>query len=190
VFLVRTGTFLVVAILLLSPITTADALAQYAFETLPQMLEVGQEVKVRDETGRTTRGRVVSISDKGLIVARRQYPFPQFRPRKEETFAKGAIERIDKVDSAWNGAAIGAGISAAVLIPPIWLNDSASRGNQIGVYVLVTAPLLIASSAAAGGAIDSLFNETVYEPRSEPLRIAIAPLLERDRKGVVLQLRF
>ena len=74
------------------------------------LLNVGQEIKVKEEAGRSVRGKVVSISSSQLVVARRQFPFPYFRLRKEEVFTEDVVKSVDSVDSVWNGAVIGAAV--------------------------------------------------------------------------------
>jgi hypothetical protein len=149
-------------VLLLSTVLSTAALAQVAdgqtgtagetgslrrgnrrthFEGLPRILRVGQEVKVRDESGRTTRGKCVSISENELVVAGRQYPFPQFRSRKERVFAKDVVRRIDIVDSTWNGAAIGAAVGAAFLVP---------RPGMIGYQIAISGPCTSTPSSRWG----------------------------------------
>jgi len=81
------------------------------------------------------RGKVVSISDSELVVARRQYPFPYFRSRKEQVFAKDAVEGVDAVDSAWDGALLGMAAGAPFLIHSLLQGDDC--GNQCGIELMI-----------------------------------------------------
>jgi len=81
--------------------------ATASFEALPALLTPGQKVNVRNTAGRATRGKVVSISDNQLVIARRRGPFAFFRRPEDVTFAVDVVGKIDIVDSTWDGAAIG-----------------------------------------------------------------------------------
>jgi hypothetical protein len=185
--------------LLLSALVTSSALAQDVnaapgpFEALPLVLKVGRTIKVRDHAGRATRGKLVSISADHLVVARRQYPFPYFRPRDERTLAKDAVRSIEIVDSWWNGALIGALVGAGVLAASIEFQCSSSsacdnfgrrRRWEVGKYLFIPA------GAFLGCQLDGLINRTIYEDRPGAPKITLVPWFERDAKGVLLHVRF
>ena len=197
---------LAITVLLLSPVITPAALAQdtarqagavgetqkpagsrepsNSFEALPLVLKVGQEVKVRDEAGHTTQGKVVSLSDTQLVVSRKRF----LRSRVERIFARDLTRRIDIVDSAWNGAVVGGAVAMGVVATGIKFGCTASC-DKIGSWFLGIATLG-PIGVGAGSAIDSLINKTIYNSGSQKSRVGIAPWIERDRKGVVLQVRF
>jgi hypothetical protein len=187
--------------LLMNAIVPAAALAQgvpaqrtivSSFEALPAVVKVGQEVRVKDLTGDTTSGKLVSVSEQQLVVARRQYPFPYFRPRKEVALAGQNVRRVDAVDSAWNGALIGAAAMVGFLAVTIAADCSPACDDNFGVpgRWALGSLMLIPLGAAFGGLIDSLINRTVYQGQAGPSQITIAPLLQRDARGAVVQLRF
>jgi hypothetical protein len=157
-----------------------------SFKALSLVLAVGQEVIVRDDAGRGTRGKVVLISDSELVVARRQYPFPGFRPRKAQAFAEARVHGVDIVDSSWNGAALGAAVGATTLIPVLRGPDS--DGKILGVLTVV--PIAIIVGASIGGVIDSRINSPVYRRQPQPPRVTIAPSFVRQHKGILVCVRF
>ena len=170
-------TLVSLACLLIHPIGTLPALAQGAgtvdqagsFEALPLVLQVGQEVKVSTGSERATGGRVVSLSGDQLVVARRQYPFPYFRPRVERTFTKELVSGIDLVDSNWNGAVIGA--VGAVGFNAAWIESNCSPScddnfGKAGRWVLGSL-LFVPIGVALGGLVDSLITKPIYKDRSE-----------------------
>jgi hypothetical protein len=197
---------LAITVLLLSTVITPAALAQdtarqtsavgktqkpagsrepsNSFEALPLVLKVGQEVKVRDEAGQTTRGKVVSVSDTQLVVSRKRF----LRSRVERIFARDLTRRIDIVDSAWNGAVVGGAVAVGLVATGIKFGCTASC-DKAGSWFLGIATL-VPIGVGAGGAIDSQINKTIYDSRSQRSRVGIAPWIERNRKGVVLQVRF
>lgn len=163
-----------------------------SFEALPLVLKVGQELKVRDATGRATRGKVVSISDDELVVARLQNPFGFFRPRAKQAFARELVQSIAHVDSGWNGGLIGAAAGAGLLAALIQIECSPScddnfgrRGRwEVGKFLFVPVGLGI------GWGLDEMINRPVYERQPQTPRVTIAPWLERDRKGVMAHVQF
>jgi len=163
-----------------------------SFEALPRVLTVGQEVKVRDEMGRATRGTVVSISDDELVVARLQNPFGLLRPREKRAFATGLVRSIANVDSGWNGGLIGAAAGAGLLAALIQIECSPScddnfgrRGRwEVGKFLFIPVGLAI------GWGLDEMINQPIYERQPQAPRVTIAPWLEQDRKGVMARVRF
>ena len=158
-----------------------------SFEALPLVLKVGQEVRVRVDTGRAIRGKVVSITDARLVIARRQNPFPYFRPRKEQAFAKDIVQRVDVVDSALNGALLGA--AAGVGLTAVVASGASDSVDAAGSWMLF-GPLFGVAGAAAGGLIDVLMSKTIYEREPRTPTVALAPMLGRGRRGVMAQVHF
>ncbi len=158
-----------------------------SFSMLPTFISVGSEVKVRHEGGRAVQGRVVSISRGELVIARRQFPFPYFRSRKEQVFAEDVVESVDAVDSVWNGALLGMAAGTAVLIRQVQLADR--RNQPPGFAVVLFGIPAVMAGAAFGAGIDGLLNQTIYR-RSQTPRITISPWLGRDQRGVMARVRF
>ena len=159
-----------------------------SFEALPHVIKTGQEVKVRGDGRRATKGSVVSVTGDQLVIARRQYPFPNFRPRKDEAFSKDVVQSIDVVDSSWNGALMGAAAGVGFLAATIELGCSATCDN-VGSWViggLIFVPL----GTAAGGLVDSLRNRRVYERAPERSRVTIVPALGRSGVAIVAHVHF
>ena len=74
-----------------------------SFDAVQSILDPGHEIIVRDEEGRATRGRVVSISANQLVIER-----PRFFFRREElAFTEGFVQKIEIVDSPANGTLLG-----------------------------------------------------------------------------------
>ena len=126
------------------------------------------------------------ISDSELVVARRQYSFPAFRQRKTQAFSESRVHSVDVVDSSWNGAAIGAAAGATMLIPVLRGPDP--DGKLLGLITVV--PMAIIVGASIGSVIDSRINTPVYRRRPQPPGVALAPWFERQRKGIVVSVRF
>jgi hypothetical protein len=155
-----------------------------SFETLRLVLDVGQEVKVRDETGHATEGKVVSITESQLVISRKRF----LRSRVERAFARDLTRRIDIVDSRWNGAVLGGAAAVGVVAAGIKFGCTASC-DRTGSWFLGIATL-VPIGIGVGAAIDSLIKKTVYEGGPQTSRAIIAPWIERDRKGVLARVFF
>ena len=163
-----------------------------SFQALPLVLKVGQEVRVTGETGRAIRGKVVSISNDQLVVARLQNPFGFLRPREKRVFAKELVRTISNVDSGWNGGLIGAAAGAGLLAALIRIECSPAcddnfgrRGRwEVGKFLFIPVGLSI------GWGLDEKINQPIYERQLQKPRVTIAPWLRRDAKGVTAQVHF
>lgn len=159
-----------------------------SFETLPLVLKPGQTVRVRDESGRMTRGTVVSISNDQLVVDDVRVRRGFFRQRREERiYARDSVARIDLVDSVWNGAAIGAAIGIGALA---WSIQHARATNSDGLEVWFIGGPVFTLATTIGVLIDARINRPVYERLSQAPRVRLRPLLLRDAKGISAQVRF
>jgi hypothetical protein len=157
--------------------TTTTSLAAFTAR-----VPVGDVVSVTDATGMTTKGKLAEVADDAVQVR-----------------VKGGLRSIDAAnirriqwqqpDSPLTGVLIGAGIGA---IP--------------GVYWLIADPnecfgmcpeeyVAIGVGAVVGGLIDHFItrNVTVYvaDPASgRATKVAMGPLVVRDRKGLQVAVRF
>jgi hypothetical protein len=161
-----------------------------SFETLPRIVKVGQEVIVKDETGQTTRGQIVSVSDNQLVVARRRF----FRSRVEQVFAKDAVRSLAIVDSTANGVVIGVaaalGLATTVAVG-CSRSDSCTNGNfgVLGTFI-VSSATFVPVGLGIGYATDLARNETIYERPSRAPRVTVAPLLGRNAVGLLAHVQF
>lgn len=168
--------------------TRDKAQAVDSFALLPSALTIGQEVKVRQGAGRTTRGKVVSVSDQQLVIARHGL----FRRRQEQAFTEGGVTSIELVDSKWNGAAIGAAAAVGLVAVIVEVDCSPSCDDEFGRAGrwAIASPFYGVFGLGIGALIDASREKSIYERRSRSPRIAITPWLGRDQKGVVAQVRF
>ena len=161
-----------------------------SFEALPRILKVGQEVKVRDETGRTTLGTVVSISDNQIVVARPRI----FRSPVEQAFAKEEVRRIDIMDSTADGTVIGAAAGfglAASLAVGCSRSYSCKNGNfgVLGGFI-VSSALFVPVGVGISYSIDSAVNKTIYERPFQTPRVTVVPFLGRNAVGLLAHVQF
>ena len=178
------GAMQVRGVTVVQPATPAvwDGTVLSSFEALQPVLPVGQEVKVRDEAGRATQGRVVAITPDELVISRRRF----FRRSEERVFAEDIITKIDIVDSEIDKALIVGGVTLGVFSGAILAagDDDAAMGWGILGMIVIPAAFGIA------GTIDELTTEPFYERRSQTPRVTVSPLLGRGQRGVVAHVRF
>ena len=130
-------------------------------------VSIGQRIAIRDDSGRRARGILASISSDSIVVQRERRRFLR-RSVTRETFPPGDVDRIEVIDSTWQGRVIGAaaGVTATALI----VAAARSDGNGYEPLLwLFPGPLLTLGGSAIGGAIDGVHNRTAYE-RRRPVR--------------------
>lgn len=150
-----------------------------SFDAVQSILDPGHEIIVRDEEGRATRGRVVSISANQLVIER-----PRFFFRREElAFTEGFVQKIEIVDSPANGTLLGAAPGFAFALV-------GCRGEWAAACWFFATGIFIGPGVLLGQAIDNSINAPIYERTSQTRRVTIAPVLGRGRKGVLAQVRF
>ncbi len=167
---------LVVAVALLPGVSRAQEIA--TFEDLQRTLTKGQTVLVIDDTGLKIRGKVEELSPSSLIVVT--------KGPARRTFVESTVSEIRRPDSKVNGALIGAGVGAGLALWD-YLIDPSEPGN--GVITVVSVGL----GAAIGAGIDALVNKSgkvLYRSPHHAVKLRLTPLLERDRQGVSISVRF
>src|SRR5262249_28139504 len=83
-----------------------------SFSALQPLLTPGERVIVRDASGRTTKGRFVSLTESSLKVVRRGWTSRS----EERTWTEGAVSRVQHEDSTWNGNVIGAAAGFVAIV--------------------------------------------------------------------------
>jgi hypothetical protein len=163
------------------PPVVAGELGGSGFERLSKALRVGLNIKVRDEQGQATRGRVLAVSDDQIVIARKR------RGRDAEVmFASDSITSIERVDSTWNGAVLGVIGGVAATWVGWGLCGSCNDGNVLAVFMIGTLPFV---GGALGHEIDIRINRRIWMPASEP-KVSISPFWGADRFGVAAGVGF
>jgi hypothetical protein len=165
------STLAVLAILAPSP-GPAQTVAS-SFEELRQVLKKGQTVVVTDASGQRTKGKVADLSPSSLVVL----------IREARTFTEGTVTEIRTIDSVWNGALIGAAIGTG-LATWDYLIDPSEPGNA-AVFTVA-----IGLGTAVGAGIDALVNRLLYRSPRQTRRLMFSPVVEKDRKGALVSVRF
>jgi hypothetical protein len=154
-----------------------------SFGALRSILEPGHEVQVADETGRATRGKVVSISSQRLVISR-----PRFFWRAEElAFTTDRVSTIDIIDPIWNGALIGAGIGVAATFATC---QGKKYENRTFCFAFAGPAFLVVPAIAVGALVDRSINDSIYERPSQGPRVTIAPSFGRGVMGVSAHVSF
>ena len=167
----RTTSILALILLVLSALPVR---AQDTFDDLVHKIRQGQTVIVIDRHGGKTQGRVESVSAEALVV---DYG-------RSQTFAPADVRQVKKPDRMWDGAIKGAalGVIPAVLFGALDCDDCVPGA---------LAALSIGVGAGVGFGIDALFGpKTVFRGSAQPPRLALAPIVGRDTRGVSASFRF
>ena len=144
-----------------------------SFEELQRLLNVRQKVVVTDETRQQVTGRIEKLSAGSITVDGR-------------IFTDAAIREIRLPDGLWNGMLVGAAIGTG-LATWDYLIDPSEPDNALIFTVAVGV------GTAIGAGIDALRTRggrLVYaSPRARPT-VRVLPMLERNRQGAVVCVRF
>jgi hypothetical protein len=178
---VRILVMVLMALTLVSPDVWAQTVAS-SFAELQPMLSVGQELKVRDEQGRTRQGKLASISGDELVISRRRF----FFRTEERTFSEHSVTSVDLKDSAWNGSLIGA--AAGFGFGLALLRSCDDTGTCLSLATVW--PFLVAGGGELGTAIDNRYTKRVYEKSPQTGPVTLAPLVGRETIGAVVRLGF
>jgi hypothetical protein len=166
------------ALLLASPPVLAGQAAATpdpAFSRLQEKLREGDKVIVTDQQGRSTKGRLTSVSAEEIVLtvdgAPRQFP--------ADTVTRVKRQRTGVLLGALIG--LGAGIAAAIPLYQLQENEGTYTGVVFGV---------IALGVGSGIGIDALVNipRTVY--KREPNNLALTPLVGPKHAGARLTVSF
>jgi hypothetical protein len=159
-----------------------------SFDQLRVLVKAGDKVRVTDETGHETSGKIVDLSPTALALLvdgqRREIPahdISTIRQRRADTLATGA-----KV-----GFGIGAGLGLLVGL------QMASVYDEIGpVGVAAATSVYGALGAGIGVGIDALISreQVIYAAPARTVAataaVTIRPLFTRARQGVVFSVGF
>jgi hypothetical protein len=177
-------------------LVAADAAAQapvQSFADVQSTLRVGQKVIVTDDTGATTKGKVVSILGNQLTIDGTQAPrrslfarvfgWPGSYPQKRYALTEDSVRRIRKDDPTWNGGLIGGAIGGA-----LGAASCAGDSSDDGTCVFGVIGLAVTGWIFGMWADDSIHRTIYVSPRGAT--ITFAPLLDRKRVGVAASVRF
>jgi hypothetical protein len=145
------------------------------------VLDSGDQIHIDRVAAPRLRGRVVSMDGESITVTR--------HGRETRVPAAGVL-RIERHDSVWNGGAIGftAGFATGVLMmstcDPGWFCEQTPQA------ILMCGALTGGFGFGVGVLFDAIVHgdHTIY--RRNDRRVAVAPLVTRQSKGVTVGLRF
>ncbi len=153
------------------------------FEQLQPDLAIGDKLTIVDRAGSRTVGKLTQMSPTEVTVETRE---------GLRTFAASDVARIDcrRRGPVWNGALIGAlsvGVPSTVLV--LAAGDCGGEASACAGAVLMMSGM----AAGVGALIDVAIAGDVKVFEAEPSTarsIAIAPILQPSRKGVLVTVGF
>jgi hypothetical protein len=158
---------------------TIPAHAQESIGSTPGLsaLRPGDTVVVTRASAPTLRGRLIAASEGELTIQNESGP---------RRIPVGAVARVWRDDSLWNGALIGAGVGAAamgVMVSDCKRHDSECRNIATGIGLVVTGGM-----AAVGTLVDHFRRRLIYERPG--LHASVRPVATGRAAGVTVRLRF
>jgi hypothetical protein len=159
-----------------------------SFADLPRTVRVGQEVVIRDNDGKKTKGLVAAISGSSL---RLDVPKNKRNPTGIATFAEADVARIARTDKVGNGALIGLGIGTGLGVAVA----EGSCGDYEECHAMARAVgygVFIPLGAIAGAVVDKFIGpKTVFLSSDRRVRsMTVEPVLARNRAALAVALRF
>lgn len=163
-----------------------------SFEELSSLprFQRGVEIIVTDEAGTTTRGFLSSVSSNQLVVTHGQSRGFRSPVPEERAFAGDTISTIKVADGTMNGRVIGgvAGAFLGIAALRTW-PDSSAFGRDPGDAAMAVAGIMWLG-VAVGHLADRSINQTIYQKTGRTPRITLVPVLGRERRGMMAQVRF
>jgi hypothetical protein len=161
----------------------APLAAQESFADVQRLLRPGDAVSLIDTNGSEIRGRVAGVGSSSLRIATRQ---------SEREWPAQAIWQIRRNgDSLRNGTLIGLTIGGAIGVVGglAWASLLHNEGHgALGGFVFL-ATVGAGSGAGLGAGFDALIRDrTLVYQRTN--RMAISPIVARDRAGLQVRIRF
>ena len=177
------ATAILAASLLLAFFGSRQALAQGeatqvdpAFLQLQNTLKVDDTLTITSDNGNKIKGRLIEITPDHILLRVKN---------RQETIA---TPQIMKVGKRKNGVLLGAIIGAGASIP-FALGVSSYAYNEGGSGAAALVPIMMGLGIGIG--IDALLpsTRTMYD-RNSQRRITVSPVIDRDRMGGRITLKF
>ena len=161
--------------------TLAEA-QRVSFDRLALQLNQGDSVTVTDGDGQRLRGRIVDLSASTLALE------TDGLRRELDRSDVAAIQRRER-DSLTNGALVGFASGVALAV---WLVAAECPGCAADAVNSPWYALFGAAGAGIGAGLDSMHqgSRVVYRATSSDRRLAVSPLVSRERQGVSVSLGF
>jgi hypothetical protein len=146
---------------------------------LASFVRIGGKARVHTSTGELVEGRIDEYDGATLRIDERRL-----------SLAEGDVVRIDirEGDSLLNGTLIGLGIGAGWAALALAACNDPDCGEAVPFVFLFTIGI-----GTGVGALADAFNTrstTIYTGALTDRRLTIAPLLSRDKKGILVSFRF
>jgi hypothetical protein len=164
------------------------ALAAAQDQGFAAKIRTGQKVIVREVSGAETRGIVQQVDASTLVI---KYGVGELRDPADpsrtltdtRTFTAAEVERVRRPGPIWDGAVKGAlvGLVPAVILAAAECYDC-GEGTAAAAFMAIGAGIGIGIDAAWG-------PKTVYRNRAAG-RVALVPVISKDRRALTASIRF
>ena len=153
-----------------------------SFDRLALRLNQGDQVTVTDSEGRETKGRIVDLSPSTLSLETAGL-------RRDLTGGDVSVIQRRYHDPLGNGAAIGfvSGVAFLAVLVSAGCSGCATDPEVMPWYALFGG-----AGAGIGMGFDALYqgSRVVYRAAPSDRRLAVSPMVSRERQGVSVSLGF
>ena len=175
--MIRTITLVLAAMAVTASIAQAQ---RVTFDRLALRLNQGDAVIVTDSDGQVLRGQIVDLSSSTLSLETGGL-------RRDLDGGDISVIRHRERDSLMNGAAIGFASGVAIIVGLV-----ARTGELSAADFVYASSLFGAAGAGIGAGLDALHEESrvIYRTAPSNRRLAVSPVVSRERQGVSVSLGF
>jgi hypothetical protein len=158
------------------------------------LVRVGDKIFLSHVDGDVFQGKIESVSWEGATLTLDNALLEKEGKLGPRTFAEAEIRRIEVEisDSLGNGALIGAGIGAGLILVPYAIDNDGDIGGD-AAFLFGTA-IVAGAGAGIGAGIDALMKERrlIFDAagNESAWSLGVVPILTKDRKGIALSLSF
>jgi hypothetical protein len=180
----RLRVLLSAVVLALAHVANAQDIASN-FDQLRVLVRPGDTLTFTDEAGNEFKGRLLELSSSLLAVR---------TGNKRRELTVDEIQRITRPQhgDAGTGALWGAGVGAGFGMLMISTQFPSGRCSDCAGYLFSSGLVFggIGAGLGAAFAAGSTHQQLVFNKAGTPLKLTVAPLVTRERQGVLASLRF
>jgi hypothetical protein len=168
---------------LLLPIPARAQEVASTLEQLRVLVRPGDNLAVTDAAGQELRGKVFELSSTSLVM--------ETRGQRHEFFGDD-IRRITQPHHAdlGTGARWGFGVGASFGVLMMATMYGECRGCATWAIANAVAVGGVGASVGVGIAASITDQRVIYSRPSRPVKVAVAPLIDRERQGISVSLQF
>jgi hypothetical protein len=161
----------------LVPSTLQAQSVAHSFDELRRSASIGQTVVVTDVNGGNVRGTLTELSGAELVM---------LTPERH-VWTQQSVALVRRIDSVWNGVAIGAGVGGGLAILGM---VTTTGSDSVYGWGYIASWALPAGGAVGGWLVDRSLMKTLYASERPAAKVSVSPVLARGTLGASLSIRY